>query len=118
MNDTNYSFPYKQGGRQMKFDEARTQVDEYRQLPPAGEVVFAEAFSKEILMEMLGSNECHGIRIYHGRQHGTPTLLLVGIDSKGNDMHRTPKGLKDMGGDGGSNIYGDGTKCPDMCGDI
>ena len=115
MKDTNYPFPYKQGGRQMKFDEARSQVDEYRKTPPTGEVVFAEAFSKKTLMEMLGNEACQGIRIYHGRQHGTPTLLLVGIDHKGNDMHRTPNGLKDMGGDGGSGIYGDGIKCPDQC---
>ncbi len=117
MTDTKYPFPYQQEGRQLKFDEARTQVDEYRKAPHTGEVVFAEAFSKKILMEMLGSDACQGIRMYHGRQHGTPTLLLVGIDSKGNDMHRTPKGLKDMGGDGGSGIYGGGSRCPNDCGE-
>lgn len=117
MKDTTYRFPYKHEGRQLKFDEARTQVDEYRKTAHTGEVVFAEAFSKNVLMEMLRDDDCQGIRIYHGRQDGTPTLLLVGIDHKGNDMHRTQRGLKDMGGDDGSNIYGDGTKCPDQCGE-
>jgi hypothetical protein len=117
MTDSKYKFPYPKEGRQMKFDEARTHVDEHRKGPHAGEKVHAEAFSKKILMEMLGNEECQGIRIYHGRQHGSPTLLLVGIDHKGNDMHRTPQGLKDMGGDGGSGIFGDGTKCPNQCGE-
>ncbi len=112
-------FPYKKAGREMRFDEARTWVDSYRktcekQVKP----IFAEGFSKEVLMKMFADDACTGIRIYHGQQNGEPRLLLVGMDKEGNDMHRSQRGLKDDMPDdgGGSGIYGDGARCPEECG--
>jgi hypothetical protein len=112
-------FPYAKPGREMSFTEARNWVDAYRKTcEKQPNPIYAEAFSKEILLKILANDDCQGIRIYHGHEKGEPRLLLVGMDKKGNDMHRTPQGLKDdMPGDGGgSGIFGDGGKCPDECG--
>lgn len=112
-------FPFEKAGREMSHTQARTWVDDYRktcytQTNP----IYAEGFSKEILMKILKNDDCEGIRIYHGHEKGEPRLLVVGMDKHGNDMHRSQHGLKDdMPGDDGSGIFGDGIKCPSECGD-
>lgn len=110
-------FPFERAGRELKSDEARPRIDEYRRATASDpKHINAEAFSKEILMKMLDNDDCRGIRIYYGRKKGEPSMLLVGIDKNGNDIHRVAGGLKDMPNEGdGSGVYGDGCPCPQHC---
>lgn len=113
------SFPFDKAGREMQYNEARTWIDEYRKTcAQQTSPIYAEGFSREVLMKLLSDKNCHGVRVYHANQNGEPRLLLVGMDKHGNDMTRTKQGLKDdMPGDGGgSGIYGDGARCPEECG--
>ena len=111
-------FPFEKAGREMSHTQARTWVDDYRKTcSTQTHPIYAEGFSKEILMKILANDDCQGIRIYHGHEKDEPRLLLVGMDKHGNDMHRSQHGLKDdMPSDDGSGIFGDGGKCPDECG--
>lgn len=109
-------FPFEQAGRELRSEEVRPRIDEYRRATAhSDQPINAEAFSKEVLMKMLGNDDCQGIRIYYGRKKGKPSLLLVGIDKKGNDIQRVPGGLKDMPGDSGTGVYSDGCPCPQLC---
>lgn len=45
------------------------------------------AFNAEPVKELLAQEGCVGIRCYQGlTAEGTPTVMLVGVDAKGNDM--------------------------------
>lgn len=50
--------------------------------------VKAHLFGNEILKQILDQNGCLGMRMYYGTdpQTGSPELVLVGVDSDGNDM--------------------------------
>lgn len=110
------SFPFDVAGRELRVGEVRPRIEEYHQeTSRVAERIDAEAFSKEVFMKILQHNDCHGIRIYYGRNKGEASLLLVGIDQNGNDIQRVPGGLKDMLEDDGSGVYGDGCPCPKLC---
>ena len=45
------------------------------------------AFHGDQVLAILKQKECVGLRIYHGRnEKGNRSLVLVGIDPRGNDM--------------------------------
>lgn len=68
--------------------------------PPA-----AGAFNAEAVRALLAQPGCVGLRYYHGRTaKGEPTLLLVGVDVKGDDM---ADGL----------LVNDPFQCPPYCSD-
>ena len=47
----------------------------------------AGAFHGDQVMAILKQKECVGLRIYHGRnEKGHRSMVLVGVDLKGNDM--------------------------------
>ena len=49
--------------------------------------VLATAFKKETVAQILEQKDCIGLRIYYGKKdNGDPTLILVGINSKDNDI--------------------------------
>ena len=44
-------------------------------------------FSKKALMNILGQENCVGIRIYNGKSaSGDPSFVLVGVDPEGEDI--------------------------------
>ncbi|OIN60114.1 hypothetical protein [Arsenicibacter rosenii] len=116
MKDINEPFPFDRAGRQFKISEVRPRIDQYqKEFPDRATRINAEAFSKEVFDQIFSNESCRGIRIYYGRNEGKPSLILVGIDKHGNDIHRVPDGLKDMPGDDDSGTYGDGMPCPTHC---
>ena len=49
--------------------------------------IIAHSFSKDALNVILNQEDCIGVRIYYGLQdNGRPELVLVGINSKGDDI--------------------------------
>jgi hypothetical protein len=44
-------------------------------------------FHAQPVKDLLAQPGCVGLRFYHGRnEDGTPALVLVGVDAKGNDL--------------------------------
>jgi hypothetical protein len=70
-------------------------------------------FGNEIINQILNEEGCIGIRMYYGiDEKGNKQLMLVGVDSNGEDL------LPSLGEslDGGGNIIGDASfPCPDYC---
>jgi len=61
-------------------------------------------FERDAFDEILAQDDCIGIRYYYGLStDGTPKLILVGVDSNGDDMINGP--LMEMS-----------SPCPHMCG--
>lgn len=81
--------------------EARNDVGNYRRDKGAN-AVKGMYFSRDLYERILAQDGCVGIRFYYGQEAETPTLVLVGADSKGND-------LVGITGDGGF-------PCPPLCG--
>jgi hypothetical protein len=49
--------------------------------------VLGEYFGKDALIATLNQDNCIGLRIYYGTKNdGTPALVLVGVNTSGNDM--------------------------------
>jgi hypothetical protein len=45
-------------------------------------------FGKQAIQDILGQENCVGIRYYPGEmKDGTPVLILVGVDKDGNDLY-------------------------------
>ncbi len=52
-----------------------------------GDVILASYFGKDALSSVLAQPGCVGMRMYYGKhKDGSPTLVIVGVDHKGNDM--------------------------------
>ncbi|MFI5280342.1 MAG: hypothetical protein ACHQU1_07595, partial [Gemmatimonadales bacterium] len=65
----------------------------------------AGAFHGDQVMALLKQKGCVGLRIYHGRnERGHRSMVLVGVDSKGNDMT-------------GAQLLEVCWPCPPLCGD-
>ncbi|GAB3548627.1 hypothetical protein GCM10027577_25280 [Spirosoma fluminis] len=93
--------------------------------------VRSEYFGINQVMQLLSQPGCVGLRIHHAKrwedEDGNPTepgkgqlkprVLLTGVDGKGQDMpiRRDQAGLKDMPGDGGEEMLGEGHTCPRHC---
>jgi hypothetical protein len=66
-------------------DQAVKFVSTYKLAPTFA--VKGAYFDRSIFDKILAQKDCIGIRYYYGRKDdGTPCLVLVGVDSKGNDM--------------------------------
>ena len=50
----------------------------------------AHSFDKSLLLELLESPETVGMRIYYAYENGAPCLVLVAMDSDGNDLADNP----------------------------
>lgn len=46
----------------------------------------AGCFEAGQVKELLAQENCEGMRYYYGINNGQPVLILVGVDSNGNDM--------------------------------
>jgi hypothetical protein len=58
--------------------------------------IVAEYFGKDAILAILNQQACIGLRIYYGKNDfGTPTLILVGVNSSGQDLTTGP--LADWG---------------------
>lgn len=83
----------------------------YNQESPDGNQ--AHFFGREIINQILAEEGCVGIRMYYALDdNGNRQILLVGVDSKGNDL------LPSAGGriaDGGNTIADVSYPCPTYC---
>lgn len=53
----------------------------------SSDTVFAHYFGQKAILEALTQTGCVGVRMYYGKhQDGSPALVIIGVDSKGNDM--------------------------------
>jgi hypothetical protein len=73
-------------GHEVSLDSARHFIANLNkdavQMKTKGGMFYREAFDK-----ILAQKDCIGIRYYYAKtEDGTPTLVLVGVDSNGNDM--------------------------------
>jgi hypothetical protein len=86
----------------ISLEEASKMTAEYRGLIAAGDTISA-AFGKKAIEGIITQDNCKGIRAYFARnEEGKITLILVGVNDEGNDMH---EGL----------IAEWGGLCPPMC---
>ena len=70
----------------ISLEDASKLTENYRKTAGTG-AVLGGYFSKTVLNKMLTQEGCIGIRYYYGRTDGDkPTLVLVGVDSDGNDI--------------------------------
>ena len=76
-------------------------------------VKFLHFFGSEIIQQILSESECVGIRIYYAiDENGEKKLILVGVDSNGENL------LPAAGGkisDGGNQLADYSWPCPDYC---
>lgn len=98
MQEPTYSRPAP-AGQKITLEDAVKRTREFResylkQIPEVPEQIKANAFSKEILLEILNQPGCDGIRIYHSVRPGSKPgsaasvreLVLIGTDREGNDL--------------------------------
>ena len=77
----------------------KSDYDSLRQRFPSLVIPDAEAFNKPAVLEILKDPRCVGIRIYHGVKRDEKRgykdeirLIIVGVDSQGNEILFTPSG--------------------------
>ncbi len=71
---------------EMSLDEAAKLTKNYRDSTSAG-TILGGYFGKTALLGILNQTGCVGMRIYNALlSDGTPTYVLVGVDSPGEDM--------------------------------
>ncbi len=84
-------------------DSARVLVVRFQSSVPAGSVL-GGVFGRNIFDKILAQPGCVGVRLYYAQKaDGSPTVVLAGVDTYGNDI---------KGG-----VYGeDWLPCPPWCG--
>lgn len=89
----------------------------------------AEAFNRDAIIALLNAPDAQGIRIYYGKKRdGNISLVLLPIDSKGNDIktqliNTDERAAINIPGISSANArytvvaqgVEDGQRCPDMC---
>jgi hypothetical protein len=66
--------------------EAAELTANYRNAQP-NDCIKAEFFGKNAILALLNQDNCMGMRIYYGQDNnGEKKLVLVGVDSSGNDL--------------------------------
>jgi hypothetical protein len=82
-------------------DQAIKYVDNYAKAPKLS--IKGGYFDRSIFDKILAQSGCIGVRFYYGQKDdGSPTIVLVGVDSKNQDL---------VGGILGEDII----PCPPMC---
>ena len=85
----------------------------YRSKLESPNEVSAHYFGSEIIQQILSESNCVGIRIYYAiDENGEKKLILVGVDSEGENL------LPSSGGkisDGGNTLADYSWPCPDYC---
>ncbi|TAK52117.1 MAG: hypothetical protein EPO24_15425 [Bacteroidetes bacterium] len=80
------ALPYGNSNQQISLADATKFTANFRSSVP-GSAVKSGAFDKAVISQILGQQGCEGIRCYYGlKDDGAPAVILVGIDSAGNDM--------------------------------
>lgn len=86
-------------------DEAASLVRNHQTRAEAG-AHRASAFNRSAFEQLLAQSGAAGIRIYHARHaDGSPTMVMVAVDAKGEDLAATSNVLVQ-----------NGTDCPPNCG--
>lgn len=66
--------------------EAANLTKAYR-IASASDVVLGHYFGKNAIEKALAQPGCVGIRMYYGKhKDGSPAMVIVGVDNKGNDI--------------------------------
>lgn len=79
------AFPQPRDHR-IALDTATALTRRYREAVGPG-AQRAQLFPRDVFEAILKQAGCAGVRIYYGRtENGTMELVLVGVDSDGNDM--------------------------------
>ncbi len=72
----------------ISLSEAAELTANYRETLTSAAEAKAEYFGKEALLNLLNQTACVGVRIYYGLDSaGVKKLVLVGVDSDGNDLY-------------------------------
>jgi hypothetical protein len=90
------SFVQPLGAEQRLFsgnEDHRISIEEAAHLTKAfritasDDAVLAHYFGKKAIAQTLEQSGCVGIRLYYGKHNdGSPTLVVIGVDKRGNDM--------------------------------
>jgi hypothetical protein len=101
-------------GNPLDLSIARSWVTNFRAGAKAGsEEIRAHYFGRDIIETLLNESDCVGLRIYYAfDETGQKKLLIVGVDSNGNDL------LPEEGGrtkDDGNIIADFSFPCPNTC---
>lgn len=71
----------------ISLEHAVPMVERYRERHPDG--IHASMFDRAIFDDILAQAGCTGIRMYYAEgTDGAQTLVLVGVDARGNDLYR------------------------------
>jgi hypothetical protein len=98
-------------GDPLDLTTANQWIANYRSKNP--DATHGHYFGFEIIQQILKEAGCVGIRIYYAtNEAGDKKLLLVGVDSEGNDL--LPEADANPG-DGGNTIGDYSYPCPNMC---
>lgn len=92
---------------------AKKWTSNFRSKANASDEILAHYFGFEIIQKILGQEGCVGIRIYYALDdNGEKKLLLVGVDSKGENLLPLEGGRTSDDGD----VVADYSyPCPDYC---
>jgi hypothetical protein len=72
-------------GEEISLETASEWTANYRTANPGS--IKAYFYGRTILLDILGQNDCVGIRIYYAMDgEGVKQLILVGVDADGNDQ--------------------------------
>jgi hypothetical protein len=78
------------GDHRVNFKKAQTLVKAYQKNKTRKEVK-ALYFSRDAISKILRQRGCIGLRIYYAKKTtGTNTLVITGVDEKGNDIAKGP----------------------------
>ncbi len=81
------TFAQQQTGEFISLEEAVKLTHNFQSSAEASAPI-GGVFKKETVLAILNQPNCAGLRYYYGRKDdGTPVLVLVGIDEKGNDLY-------------------------------
>ncbi|MBM4176301.1 MAG: hypothetical protein FJ213_09040 [Ignavibacteria bacterium] len=87
----------------ISYEEASKLTQEY-QSQQVAEYIKGHFFGRDSILKILNQDNCVGIRFYYGLNDGKDVLVLVGVDSKENDL---------INGE----IMEKGFPCPPYCGE-
>jgi len=100
-------------GDPLDLHTAKQWTANYRNTLSSSDEISAHYFGAEIIQQILSESNCVGIRIYYAiDDNGEKKLILVGVDSEGENLLSTAGGKI---GDGENTIADYSWPCPDYC---
>jgi hypothetical protein len=65
---------------------AAAMTKNYRDVMPTGAII-SHYFGKAAIQDILDQDNCVGLRLYYGLDDGIQQIIVVGVNSAGNDLY-------------------------------